>query len=218
MVSQVTSGDGPPAPIVVAGHPALDLLNTVASPAGEPVEFLADGAALVRWLVASGLLDAAGGSRVARRFARSELDAAARRVVGLREWLRPLVRRAAETGAARLSPSELHRLNAALAGAARVASLVPSGRGYAVGRALRWESPDALLVLVAEAIADLVATARFALVRECAGPGCTLWFLDRTKAHRRQWCSMAVCGNRAKVAAHRRRARRAVRRRRAGAP
>ncbi|MGO9268383.1 MAG: CGNR zinc finger domain-containing protein [Candidatus Binataceae bacterium] len=27
-------------------------------------------------------------------------------------------------------------------------------------------------------------------------------FLDRTKAHARRWCSMAVCGNRAK-AAHR---------------
>nr|WP_254214234.1 CGNR zinc finger domain-containing protein [Burkholderia multivorans] len=32
-----------------------------------------------------------------------------------------------------------------------------------------------------------------------------LWFLDRTKSHRRRWCSKALCGNRQKVAAFRRR-------------
>ncbi|NEJ40784.1 CGNR zinc finger domain-containing protein, partial [Rhizobium ruizarguesonis] len=32
---------------------------------------------------------------------------------------------------------------------------------------------------------------------------CTLFFLDTTKSHRRRWCSMALCGNRMKVAAFR---------------
>ena len=48
-----------------------------------------------------------------------------------------------------------------------------------------------------------VALADFRLIRGCEGPVCTLLFLDRTKAHGRRWCSMAVCGNRAKAAAHR---------------
>ena len=34
-----------------------------------------------------------------------------------------------------------------------------------------------------------------------------LWFLDVSKAHARRWCNMAVCGSRAKAAAHRARAR-----------
>ena len=49
-----------------------------------------------------------------------------------------------------------------------------------------------------------------ALLKACAGADCTLWFLDRTKAHRRMFCSATACGNRAKVAAFRRRAQRAT--------
>jgi predicted RNA-binding Zn ribbon-like protein len=45
-------------------------------------------------------------------------------------------------------------------------------------------------------------------VKGCEGPVCTLLFLDRTRARARRWCSMAVCGNRAKQAAHRTRTRR----------
>jgi predicted RNA-binding Zn ribbon-like protein len=56
-------------------------------------------------------------------------------------------------------------------------------------------------------IASLVATEPPALVKRCAGPGCILWFVDRTKAHRRVFCSATVCGNRAKVAAFRERQR-----------
>ncbi len=70
-------------------------------------------------------------------------------------------------------------------------------------RTRRWTSPDELLHPVAQAVADLVCNEDFRLVRACEGSACTLLFLDRTKAHGRRWCSMAVCGNRAKVAAHR---------------
>ena len=40
-----------------------------------------------------------------------------------------------------------------------------------------------------------------------AGGDCSLWFLDRTKAHTRLLCSAAACGNRAKVSAFRKRQR-----------
>ena len=55
---------------------------------------------------------------------------------------------------------------------------------------------------------DLVCHTDFRLIRACEGTACTLMFLDRTKAHARRWCSMAVCGNRAQAAAHRARASR----------
>jgi predicted RNA-binding Zn ribbon-like protein len=56
---------------------------------------------------------------------------------------------------------------------------------------------------IAEAAADLICNQDFRLIRSCGGSACTLVFLDRTKAHTRRWCRMAVCGNRAKAAAHR---------------
>jgi predicted RNA-binding Zn ribbon-like protein len=67
----------------------------------------------------------------------------------------------------------------------------------------RWENPTELLGPIAEAVADLICNQDFRLIRSCGGAGCILLFLDRTKAHGRRWCSMAVCGNRAKAAAHR---------------
>ena len=69
------------------------------------------------------------------------------------------------------------------------------------------ERVEAFLSPVAEAVADLLANGDFDLVRHCEGKACVLWFYDRTKGHRRRWCTSIGCGNRAKVAAFRARAR-----------
>ena len=45
-------------------------------------------------------------------------------------------------------------------------------------------------------------------VKACEGPACTLLFVDHTRGRARRWCSMAICGNRAKQAAHRHRLKR----------
>jgi predicted RNA-binding Zn ribbon-like protein len=65
---------------------------------------------------------------------------------------------------------------------------------------------EAFLAPVAEAVADLLAEGDFDLIRHCEGKACVLWFYDRTKGHRRRWCTSTGCGNRAKVAAFRARA------------
>jgi predicted RNA-binding Zn ribbon-like protein len=82
-----------------------------------------------------------------------------------------------------------------------------SGIGLRWQATRHWRSPKALLVPIAEAMGDLVCQKDFTLVRRCEGPTCTLWFLDVSKGDARRWCSMAVCGNRAKATAHRARAR-----------
>jgi CGNR zinc finger protein len=43
--------------------------------------------------------------------------------------------------------------------------------------------------------------------RECGAPDCRSVFYDRSKNHSGRWCTMAECGNRAKVRAYRERAR-----------
>jgi predicted RNA-binding Zn ribbon-like protein len=70
----------------------------------------------------------------------------------------------------------------------------------------RWHSPESLLFPIVRSLADLVCTEDFTYVKACEGPPCTLLFVDRTRGHVRRWCSMAVCGNRAKQAAYRERA------------
>lgn len=59
------------------------------------------------------------------------------------------------------------------------------------------------LAPVAEAIADLLANGDFDLVRHCEGEDCVLWFYDRTRGHRRRFCTAGGCGTRARVAAFR---------------
>jgi predicted RNA-binding Zn ribbon-like protein len=44
-------------------------------------------------------------------------------------------------------------------------------------------------------------------LRVCASETCRWVFVDRSAAGRRRWCDMRTCGNRAKVARHRQRAR-----------
>lgn len=62
-----------------------------------------------------------------------------------------------------------------------------------------------LLYPVAQAIVDLLVSPSLDLVKQCEAHDCTLMFHDHTKSHRRRWCSMALCGNRMKVAAFRER-------------
>jgi predicted RNA-binding Zn ribbon-like protein len=64
-----------------------------------------------------------------------------------------------------------------------------------------------LLLPIARALAEVVTECDFTYVRACEGPTCTLYFVDRTRARARRWCTMSTCGNRAKQAAHRGRAR-----------
>ena len=80
----------------------------------------------------------------------------------------------------------------------------PNGRA-SVHRQWSTENPAQALAPVAEAAADLLTAPSPKLIRQCEAEQCVLWFYDRTKAHRRRWCSPATCGNRHKVAALRQR-------------
>ncbi len=60
---------------------------------------------------------------------------------------------------------------------------------------------DWLLAAVARSGAEIVAEGTRARLRLCANPHCGLFFYDNSRTRRRRWCSMAVCGNRSKVAA-----------------
>ncbi|MEV6404579.1 CGNR zinc finger domain-containing protein [Streptomyces bobili] len=65
----------------------------------------------------------------------------------------------------------------------------------------------ALLAVVARDAVELLTdpVARAAL-RQCAGDNCPIVYVDMSRGRRRRWCSSEVCGNRERVARHRRRA------------
>ncbi|MFE2265319.1 CGNR zinc finger domain-containing protein [Streptomyces griseosporeus] len=68
-------------------------------------------------------------------------------------------------------------------------------------------TPAALLAVVArDAVELLTDPVARACLRQCAGDNCPIVYLDTSRGHRRRWCSSEVCGNRERVARHRRRA------------
>ena len=181
-------------PPLLADHLALDLLNTEAESEGEHVDFWQSGDDVLRWLERVGAASPASCTGEAS-------DALLASAKSLRRTARHLIeqRKLGRKGDPRL-------LNAWLRQYRRYPTLEWSGNA---GPTLEWYSdgtgPEQWLGALALAVAELIADGAFHLVRQCEHPDCVLWFYDRTKAHRRKWCSMALCGNRHKVANHRKR-------------
>ena len=206
----------PPA-LFIADAPGLDFLNSTASPSGTPVEWLAGGDDLLEWLSQAQLVPAKVLAAIRAKAVPGELDAVAAQARALREWFRAFVRDHMGKSLPSDAVRKLAPLNRVLARDDEFGQVVarrrPHDHGARSGVAWqpqrRWRSPESLLIPIAKAMAELVCAEDFAQVKACGGPRCTLYFLDRTRGQARRWCSMALCGNRAKQAAHRKRARRA---------
>ncbi|MDX2606399.1 CGNR zinc finger domain-containing protein [Streptomyces caniscabiei] len=70
-------------------------------------------------------------------------------------------------------------------------------------------APDraALLALIARDTVELLTDPdACASLRQCAGDNCPVVYVDTSRGRRRRWCSSEICGNRERVARHRRRA------------
>ncbi len=185
-----------PVLVFLAGNLALDFLNTRMRVNGKVVDILRRDEDVLRWLKQAGLSVPEFG----RGPTRKSLLGSART---LRENIRSLVekRKAGQRG----DPSVLNRF---LAGAQSHRRLVwNKPRSLKIEKVSERNTAEAILGPVAEAAAELLATADFHLVKRCEDETCVLWFSDHTKSHHRRWCSMLLCGNRHKVAAYRRRLR-----------
>jgi predicted RNA-binding Zn ribbon-like protein len=83
--------------------------------------------------------------------------------------------------------------------------LVFDGSSWKMEFQARGGGLDWLLAAVARSAAEIVVEGAQARLRICANPACGLFFSDHSRTHRRRWCSMAICGNRHKVASFARR-------------
>ena len=195
--------------LFLADSPGLDFLNSVATPVDTPVDWLDDGEGLLDWLQQAHLVpdDVLRAKR--ERAIPGELDRLAGQAKALREWFRAFVGEHKGRPLRDADLAELVPLNELLKRDERFGEIVaaPSGESpvFALAQVRRWTSPDALLLPIAEAMAQLICDEDFSYVKACEGPTCTLLFADHTRGRARRWCSMALCGNRAKQAAHRHR-------------
>ncbi|MCB5182345.1 CGNR zinc finger domain-containing protein [Streptomyces antimicrobicus] len=100
----------------------------------------------------------------------------------------------------------LGRVNALAAGPPPRLCAVRDHEGHLVRELSGGVDCAALLAAVArDAVELLTDPGDLALLRCCEGDGCTRVYLDTSRGHRRRWCSSELCGNRERVARHRRR-------------
>jgi predicted RNA-binding Zn ribbon-like protein len=193
--------DGLVLPVSIAERPALDFCNTLAGWHEEaPHEYLTSYAHLAVWAREAGLVDARSTESLLAaaeehpRAADGELDRA-------RSLRAALYTSCTAPGA----PASWEAVAAEARAAASNAVLTtdaPPGRRWSIAETTGLARP--VLELAREA-GDLLATTQLAHVRACAGSDCGWLFLDRSG--RRRWCTMEVCGNRAKARRHAERAR-----------
>jgi predicted RNA-binding Zn ribbon-like protein len=199
--------------IFIADALGLDFLNSIATPSDTPIDWLADGNGLLTWLEQAALVPGKILKELRARAMPGEFDSVAAQARSLREWFRSFVR---ERKGRPLTAGDLHELaplNRLLERDERFGQIVAHDDDEATAFELetmrRWRSPESALLPIGEAMARFVCEEDFSDVKACEGPACTLMFVDHTRGRVRRWCSMAICGNRAKQAAHRMRAQKA---------
>lgn len=193
-----------PAFLFIANDPALDFVNTEVVLAGVRTDPLHNFADLTEWFAQAHLASPAEMQKLAKTWEGTpEATAALRAARALRRVLRASVERLAKTGRLprALAPVLTRELRQP-----RLATEVVHSRGRLQTKP-RWllEKPRDLLAPVAQSAAGFFAAADYSAIRKCENPACILFFYDTSKNHTRRWCSMEMCGNRAKVAAFRRR-------------
>jgi predicted RNA-binding Zn ribbon-like protein len=192
--------DGLVLPVDVADEPSLDFCNTRAGwSSTEPREYLVSYDHLLLWAREASLLDPGTASRLRQRAARD--PEGSRRVLQSAVALRDSLY-AACTGED-AAWNEVGKWTRAGASAAVLSPDRPPGERWNIPESAGLELP---LLELGLAAGNFLAAADVSAIRACPGHDCGWLFLD--PRGRRRWCTMAVCGNRAKARRHAARTRR----------
>lgn len=177
------------------GRVCLDLVATrMARPVGERLDRVER---VVEWVYGTGLVPAGTPVPADQGWAQGLKD--------LRTLLETLV--GAQLTGTPPPPEAVARLNEVARAAAPPAPRAVLGEDGALTRALA-AAPDAAGVLAAvarDAVDLFTDPAACSQLRRCEGENCTFVYLDTSRGRRRRWCSSEICGNRERVARHRRR-------------
>lgn len=193
---------------LLGGHPALDLVNTLHwRKTDRPLETLVSYPDVLTF--------ARGIGELSDQESRRALEAAAADPIRSADALSHLVRtrevlyRVFTAIAAGLEPPEpdFTELRKANADALEHGALVAREEGFA----MTWANTDVerrVARPLAHKAFQLLLSSEHQRVKQCHDEGCGWLFLDHSKNASRRWCSMDICGSRAKSRAHYRRVKR----------
>jgi predicted RNA-binding Zn ribbon-like protein len=181
--------------------------NTLHHERGATVDAIDEPDALLTWLRDHHLLSGRARATAAARLHRDPEEAGRRlqRFRRLRDVLHAVAEDIARDG--RISPAHLGELNHILRHGLHYHQLrqEPDGARYSIAQV--GDRLDQARATIASSLAQFLADDAAERLRICANQGCGEMFIDRSRTGQRRWCDMRTCGNQAKVARHRARAR-----------
>ena len=184
-----------PSPRLLGGRLSIDFVNAV--PPNAPLSW----EQLIDFLEATGIVSVARSAHLLSlpqsdpQAAEALLLKAQNLGVALRKLFAAMLRKQ------KLAGEWIEPVNAILRITEGHDELVAQDGSHQIEFIAREDGLDWLLAAVARSGAEIVAEGARARLRTCANPHCGLFFYDNSRTRARRWCSMAVCGNRSKVAA-----------------
>jgi predicted RNA-binding Zn ribbon-like protein len=184
------------------GALCLDFANTVGDRPTSTNEHLTGYTDLLAWGRQAGLIDSALAKSLGRRAERHKGEAKQvfDEAIALRECVYQIFSGLA--AGSRPAVRGLTALNRALTRVFPYRAVVEGDEGFE----WKWFGPpealDRMLWPVLQSAAELLTSDEIHHVRECNSDRCTWLFVDRSRTHRRRWCDMKTCGNRAKARRH----------------
>ena len=192
--------------LFVGNQRCLDFINTSFVVNGDPVDVLATFSDLVTWLVEADLLSEKEGKKIERQWGKQvEGTETLEQARAFRDTLREMVERIADGRP--VPQAAIEAINGTLRYRIGYPQLTRRNGKFERGYLAESQEANQVLGLLGEVATDLLCACDHSLIKKCQNPLCVLFFYDTTKNHARHWCSMTLCGNRSKVAAHYRRHR-----------
>ena len=185
----------------------VEFANTLEYDRDGATDELPNVAALLTWLREHNLISERGRAVEAARLARDS-RAAERRLDRFR-FLRQLMHDIAERVGAAGSPTaaQVRELNHILRHGLHYHQLRREEAGNQYEIAQIGDRLDQARAGIANSLAHYLADHSADRLRTCANPTCRWVFVDRSPTGQRRWCDMRTCGNQAKAARHRARAK-----------
>lgn len=191
-------------PSLKTGWLCLDFTNTEEWRAGQhPYDQLKSYEDLVQWSLYASLVTERDALQLLREADRrpAQADVAFERAIALREALYRVF--SAGSRDQRPAKADLETVNSAVADAMARSQLVTTEHGIRWGWTGNGHHLERMIWPIARSAAELLTSADFSRVGECADErGCGWLFVDRSRNRSRRWCDMKDCGNRAKARRH----------------
>lgn len=194
------NGSGKRRPVfeLIAGHPALDLVNTLDWRFREtPEELLSTYNDLLRFTEQASLISAAQARRLIRNTSESKAAGVLAAVRELREAVAEVLYAALEDAPS--SAAAIRILERCFRAAREHQRLLWSESKFIWDLQPSSSESELPLWMLSIESCELMTSDKLQRLRECGNAECRWLFLDTSKNHTRRWCEMKICGNRMKA-------------------